>query len=1076
MPVKLNVENFLDQCKESGDKAYNALKGVLELLQNPSTRTEARVFLSSLQKFVDSQSNVSDSLSVFHFRIHHLSLTGYEGFREDRQSLTLLELPSIFIPEDWSFTFFEGINRLPESVFKDRDVAELGCGNGWISIALAEKWSPRKMYGLDINPRAIKAAWINLYLNALSEDGSPVVDHEGKTLLDRVEFHESDLLAYCRISNISLDRIVGCIPQILNPDPHAMQKIVSENASEEFLYSLSNYCALQGFVEDQFGLGLIARAVEEGISVVRSSGTMIFNIGGRPGHAVCERLFERRGFNISKLWQTRVNQAPDTDILALVEIENNSRHRFEFFMGRVSEEPISARTAWAYSNSGGEISHGLSVYSCQLHQPNQVKTIFKFLSGSFPETRGALDLSFKEESVAEEKIPFLAHLARALEMTSSIPYELPVGNTRFRNLIAGFLCSYHNIPISQKNIIVFPSRAVAIVHFLCLFSPELALVDGSLTKLLPHKWLTTVSAKQFGDSPVVKSFGRHVTVIEAPKRVDLVLQLLHRLKPQIVVSSLADFEMKSSTAFERLLDACAAVGARLLLDISDHIELSSLPGTNGVLQYLAAQALPMHATIICGLLKNKVYSDLEVAFVISENQEVLDFMGKMGELLIGGTAISNQFYYGCLFQELLAFQLPGRHTKPQRIPMKEAEAHFIKVPTKTLQCLREAESLNKEQGSDGLCMNSIENLLTTPTSVKMAIFESFARQNITDMETNPTSEIYKFVNTKLGIPADTSSDIILSDSSKALFSKLVTGCRDNGGTLFFPAGSNEAYVRAARLLGADVKIIETKADNSFKLTESLVTESFAGSDKPYLYITGPTIYPTGLVYSTSEIKALISACSKYGAQMIIDSSFSGLEFDSLGLVTWDLKNVNCSNVTVFGNFSTLLVGGLEFGYALVPSCIFNDFSDSWNISKPHCTLRYTMQKLLKLYNEKDPTLQEDLTGQRKWLHQRAGLLCQVLQDYGWEPLKPSGGVSLIARPAAYEGKSVSYKKCDGSTSEVKLDSDTIVTVIFDVTGLQLSKSTATCIPGYCQFGFSLREPEFSKALEALKKIKEVANV
>lgn len=68
-------------------------------------------------------------------------------------------------------------------------------------------------------------------------------------------------------------------------------------------------------------------------------------------------------------------------------------------------------------------------------------------------------------------------------------------------------------------------------------------------------------------------------------------------------------------------------------------------------------------TPTCGFVQ--VYSDLEVAFVISENQEVLDFMGKMGELLIGGTAISNQFYYGCLFQELLAFQLPGRHTKPQ---------------------------------------------------------------------------------------------------------------------------------------------------------------------------------------------------------------------------------------------------------------------------------------------------------------------------------------------------------------------------------------------------------------------------
>lgn len=1075
MAEELNVQSFLEECKESGDKAYNALKGVLELLQNPSTRTEARVFLSSLQKSV-SQSNASDSLAVYHFHIHQLSLTGYEGFRKDRQSLTLLELPSIFIPEDWSFTFFEGINRLPDSVFRDRDVAELGCGNGWISIALAEKWSPRKMYGLDINPRAIKAAWINLYLNALNEDGSPVVDHEGKTLLDRVEFHESDLLAYCKLQNISLDRIVGCIPQILSPDPHAMQKIVSENASEEFLYSLSNYCALQGFVEDQFGLGLIARAVEEGISVVRASGTMIFNIGGRPGHAVCERLFERRGFSISKLWQTRVNQAPDTDILALVEIENNSPHRFEFFMGRVSEEPISARTAWAYSKSGGEISHGLSVYSCQLHQPNQVKTIFKFLSKSLPETRGALDLSFKDDSVAEEKIPFLAHLARAFEMTASIPYELPVGNTRFRNLIAGFLCSYHDIPIGQNNIIVYPSRAAAIEHFLCLFSPELAIVDGSLTKLLPHKWLTTFSAEKFGKGPLARSFGTGITVIEAPKRVDLILQLLLRLKPQVVVSSLAEFEMKSSTAFEKLLDACSTVGARLLLDISDHIELSSLPGTNGVLQYLSAQALPSHATIVCGLLKNKVYSDLEVAFVISENQEVLDLMGKMGELLIGGTAISNQFYYGCLFQELLAFQLPGRHTKPKRIPLKEAEGHFIKPPARTFECLKEAELSDEEQRSDGTHANSIDNLLVTPTSVKMAIFESFARQNISEVEMNPTSEIYRFVNTKLGIPADFLSNLVLSDNSKALFLKLAVGCRDNGGILFFPFGSNEAYIHAAKLLGVNVKMIETVAETSFKVTEDLISEIFATSDKPYLYITGPTIYPTGLVYSTSEIKALISACLQHDAHMIVDTSFSGLEFNFSGPATWDLQDVDCSNLTLFGNFSSsLLVGGLEFGYALVQDSFARSFNDSWNISKPHGTLRYTMQKLLRLYNDNDPTLHEDLMEQQKWLHRRAQTLCQVLRETGWQPLEPSGGVSLIAQPVAYEGKSLRCKKADGSTAEIELGSSNIMAAISDVTNFHFGGSTS-CIRGHCQFGFSLKEPDFLNALEALKKLNEVISL
>ncbi|WOG99406.1 hypothetical protein DCAR_0518754 [Daucus carota subsp. sativus] len=94
-------------------------------------------------------------------------------------------------------------------------------------------------------------------------------------------------------------------------------------------------------------------------------------MGGRPGQAVCKRLFERRGVRVDKLWRTKILQASinlvvkktsipelhtlrtlllqagDTDISALVENEKNSPHRFEFFMGLVGDQPICARTAWA---------------------------------------------------------------------------------------------------------------------------------------------------------------------------------------------------------------------------------------------------------------------------------------------------------------------------------------------------------------------------------------------------------------------------------------------------------------------------------------------------------------------------------------------------------------------------------------------------------------------------------------------------------------------------------------------------------------------------------------------------------
>lgn len=63
----------------------------------------------------------------------------------------MLVIPSIFMPEDWSFTFYEGLNRHPESIYKDKVVAELGCGNGWITIAIAEKWSPSKVHYMYLN-------------------------------------------------------------------------------------------------------------------------------------------------------------------------------------------------------------------------------------------------------------------------------------------------------------------------------------------------------------------------------------------------------------------------------------------------------------------------------------------------------------------------------------------------------------------------------------------------------------------------------------------------------------------------------------------------------------------------------------------------------------------------------------------------------------------------------------------------------------------------------------------------------------------------------------------------------------
>lgn len=1083
----LSVEEFLKECQKSGDAAYGAFRSVLERLEDPNSRTAARIFLSDLYKRVGDS---DQCLEQYHFRIQDIFLDQYQGMGyRGRKKLTMMVIPSIFMPENWSFTFYEGLNRHPDSIFKDKTVAELGCGNGWISIALAEKWLPSKVYGLDINPRAVKVSWINLYLNAFDEKGQVIYDAEKKTLLDRVEFYESDLLSYIRDHNIELERIVGCIPQILNPNPDAMSKMITENASEEFLHSLSNYCALQGFVEDQFGLGLIARAVEEGIAVIKPMGIMIFNMGGRPGQAVCKHLFERRGFHVNKLWQTKIIQAADTDISALVEIEKNSPHRFEFFMGLTGDQPICARTAWAYGQAGGRIAHALSVYSCQLRQPNQVKKIFEFLKNGFHDVSSSLDLFFEDDSVADEKIPFLASLADQLKENSCFPYEPPAGSIHFRNLIASFLKTYHHIPLNSDNVVVFPSRAVAIENALHLFSPRLAIVDEHLTQHLPRKWLTSLAIESAESDDPSKDV---ITVIEAPRQSDLMVELIKKLKPQVVITGMAHYEAVTSSAFAHLLEVTREIGSRLFLDISDHFELSSLPSSNGVLKYLAGTSLPSHAAIVCGLVKNQVYADLEVAFVISEEEAILKALSKTVEVLEGNTTPIREHYYGCLFHELLAFQLANRHPLVERESEKAKSDKLIGFSSSAISVLDYSElSISGAEISTLIHMDVDQSFLPTRSPVKAAIFEGFARQNLAESEIDVTPGMKQFIKSNYGFPTDSSTEFVYADSTQALFNRLILCCINEGGTLCFPAGSNGNYVSAAKFLKANIMIIPTDPGAGFKLTGSLLNGVLQTVNKPWVYISGPTINPTGLLYSSKEMETILTTCSKFGARVVIDTSVSGLEFDTEGWGGWDLEptlsKLNSSHnqsfcVSLLGGLSLkILSGALKFGFLALNNPLLVDTLHSFpGLSKPHSTVRYAIKKLLGL-NEQKSELRDAVAEQSRNLQSRCQRLKETLEKCGWDVLEPQGGISMVAKPTAYLNKVIKIRhspKDDGkatSTYEVKLDDSVFREAMVKSTGLCINSGLWTGIPGYCRFTLALEESDFERALDCINKFQDVIN-
>ncbi|MCE3050876.1 mitochondrial metal transporter [Datura stramonium] len=127
----------------------------------------------------------------------------------------------------------------------------------------------------------------------------------------------------------------------------------------------------------------------------------------------------------------------------------------------------------------------------------------------------------------------------------------------YSNIGSRFLC---------QNVVVFPSRAVAIENLLRLFLPHLAIVDEQLSRHLPRQWLTSLKIEK---SQTDSDLEDVITVIEAPRQSDSMIELIKKLKPQVVVTGMAQFESVTSSSFEYLLDTTREIGCRLFVDISD---------------------------------------------------------------------------------------------------------------------------------------------------------------------------------------------------------------------------------------------------------------------------------------------------------------------------------------------------------------------------------------------------------------------------------------------------------------------------------------------------------------------------
>ncbi len=1045
-----NVEQFLEYCSHSSADAFAAFSELLNSLKSPETQAQNRRFFGLIYQTWQSK-NQQD----YYFSFVTQTVKTYSG---DRRELLLLLFPSIFAPEEWSFTFYEGILRYPAEEFYTRRVVELGCGSGWITLAIALNSLPEVIYGVDINPRAIVCSQLNLYLNALDEQGNPILDREQKTLIDRVKFAQSDLLEFFDDYPHPLDRIVGCIPQVLNPELEVMRDLVNQGANDEFLHSLSNYCEKQGYVEDQFGLGLLAKAIEQSIQLLRPTGKVLFNFGGRPGASVLERLMTRRGLEIRHIWQTRVEQDPDTDISSLVKIEQATGHRFEFFMTSRSNVPISAATAQVYSQHGGRIYHSVSVYEGVLAYPNWLKQIFAVLQHpSLQGVKSALDLTENDADVAEERFYWLASLFSYLNNQSHFPYGLTAGEPGLRDRITAYFRNYHSILWQPDDLIITPSRKELIANLLTIYEPSLIVIDEGLQQLLPVSWHGSQQ------------------VIEAPRRIPLVGKLMVKLRPQLVITGLKAFEMTAQEPFESLVNTAKEIGALLIVDISDNLNLSSNPVDNGLFEYLADRGLPDHVILVADSIKNRLYPSLSLCICITNSEPIQQDLIRAAELSYSRVCLITQYFYQQLLEQLLHFQTT--RVQPANRELDKSQSFFTLDRSANATrafahpAIKESELPFKPST---IRLDYGENCLPSPKALNKAIAEAFARQEITSEECEVYKPLSAICSQKYGIKYGDRDNFIYGSGVASLFSAVVQQCRQEQGAFIFPQGAYGYFRATLDFYGVGVQTVLGNPAQGFKIDLSNLEQILKTTANPWLYLNAPISNPTGALYSAPELQSIIQLAWRYQAKVVLDTIFSGLEFDQSQPKTdlsWlqDRRHSNSSNLILLGGISKeFSAAGIRFGYLYSPSAtIVRQIAEFIPGQLPQTTM-YAMRRFFEGVVKDDAELIQHREAQSQLLQQRAKQLTAVLQQSGWTAIDPRGGLFLVAKPSFLLGKTVSYKQ-DNVRYETVIDGDSITTVLFSSVGLTINGATWTGLPNYCRFVLSVSESEFQEALQRIKE-------
>lgn len=249
---------------------------------------------------------------------------------------------------------------------------------------------------------------------------------------------------------------------------------------------------------------------------------------------------------------------------------------------------------------------------------------------------------------------------------------------------------------------------------------------------------------------------------------------------------------------------------------------------------------------------------------------------------------------------------------------------------------------------------------------------------------NLRNEICRYFKRRFNVEYNPDSEVLVTVGGSEAIDACIRCVVEEGEEVLIPQPSFVCYEPLAQMADAKPVIIETKAENNFRLTPEEL-ESHITPKSKLLILPFPN-NPTGAVMRRSDLEEIAKIVEKHNLFVLSDEIYGELTYGNESHVSFaEIEGMKERTVVISGFSKTYAMTGWRLGYALGPAPVLDQMTKlhQFAIMSAPTTAQYAAIEALKNGDS-------DIENMKKQYDMRRRLVVGSFQKMGLDCFEPHG--------------------------------------------------------------------------------------